>query len=182
MLNVGKRCTEKAQNGSKRWRIASGSWSSKYKTGRGKLSVGNRCALPLPPGCPEGRWRFARFGAFWRKGLEFRGLRAEGGGGLRPRYGAMLENRVRTARNAGLPRPRGARRGKTGGHLRQTESIGNALRRGLGGERGVRLTPSEMRRHAFSGAWPKRAPEALARRCGEGRGDPVRKRRRGETP
>ena len=56
------------------------------------------------------------------------------------------------------------------------------LRRGLGGERGVDLTPSEMRRHAFYGAWPKRSQEALARRCGEGRGDPVRKRRRGETP
>ena len=42
--------------------------------------------------------------------------------------------------------------------------------------------PSEMRRHAFSGAWPKRSPEALARRCGKGRGDPVDSRRRGETP
>ena len=53
-----------------------------------------------------------------------------------------------------------------------------ALRRQVEAQR----DPSEMRRHAFYGAWPKRSQEALVRRCGKARGDPVRKRRRGETP
>ena len=45
-----------------------------------------------------------------------------------------------------------------------------------------RETPKEMRRHAFSGAWPKRSPEALARRCGGGRWDLLKSRRCDEKP
>ena len=65
-----------------------------------------------------------------------------------------------------------------GGNPEAPKATLEAMRRQVEAQR----DPSEMRRHAFYGAWPKGALEALARRCGEGRMDPVRKRRRGETP
>ena len=68
-------------------------------------------------------------------------------------------------------------RGRAGGNPEAKATL-EAMRRQVEAQR----DPSEMRRHAFYGAWPKRSQEALARRCGEGRWDPVRKRRRGETP
>ena len=65
-----------------------------------------------------------------------------------------------------------------GGSPEAPQAALEAMRRQVEAQR----DPSEMRRHAFYGAWPKRSQEALARRCGEGRGDPVRNRRRGESP
>ena len=44
--------------------------------------------IPLPPGCPEGSWRFARFGALSSSWRDLFGERARRSGGLGERQGA----------------------------------------------------------------------------------------------
>ena len=139
----------------------------------------------LLPGCPEGSWLFERFGALSLNSRDLFGKRARRARGLGVRQGTGPQKRVRTAGNASFPRrERGGARGPLaalGGSWRLSGRPKS--RGGLGGAaRACKGDPTEMRRHAFCGAWPKGARGALAARCGGGRRGRLKSRRCGGGP
>ena len=85
-------------------------------------------AMALPPGCPEGRWRFARFGALSSNWRDLFGKRAKRFGGLGKRQGAGPSNRVRAKRNASFPRQLMADRKHAGGLRRPGGGKGEAAK------------------------------------------------------